>query len=287
MANIKKSVCTFALSATVLLCSCENINSEPPDSTADVTRESEETDENYLSATSDTGYSANPACENGNPVTEYDSHTFVPEKWNDDISVPKEWIPIYTTEEALAHFNEIVVSDCLGDSVSNIVLSLVNKNVLFFETLYGKTFEIDWDTPRKAEDFGTVLYPITTPYFTTLDSIYELAFSTYNSSVAEQLLFGTNEEPRVLFTEIDGCLYVNPDYLSKWTHDPFYPRSYVEITDESEDHINFILHYPDYEGLNEPNEYQYFYYNYNYTATYNDGTWLLNSLVLDNNVLQE
>lgn len=201
--------------------------------------------------------------------------------YNDDDLVPKEWLSVYTTAEALEHFDEIANADFSDDDISAEILSLVHKNVLFFTTMRGKTFEIDWDNPNEGEGAEADLYPIKSEYFSEIESIEILAYDTYTADIAEELLLGTEEDPRVLFTEKNGEMYIDPNCLSNWSSEPFYMRSYIEITDTTDESVSFIWHYPDFEGLNEPDKYNYFYYENSYTATYENGELRLAELLIN------
>ncbi len=200
---------------------------------------------------------------------------------NDDDLVPKEWLSVYTTAEALSDFDEIISSDS-PDDISAELLSLVNKNVIFFATMRGKTFEIDWDNPNEGEGAEADLYPIKSEYFSDLKSIENLSYDTYSADIAKELLYGTEENPRVLFTEKNDGLYVDPNCISNWSSDPFDMRSYIEITDTTDEGVSFIWHYPDYEGLNEPDKYHYFYYENCNTAIYENGELRLTEPLLNN-----
>lgn len=63
---------------------------------------------------------------------------------------------------------------------------------------------------------------------------------------------------------------------------PFLARSYVEITEKTDNKCTFIWHYPDVEGLNLPEDgYEFHYYEKTYTAEYIDGSWKLNKIIMN------
>ena len=279
-ANAKYFLCLL-LSAVFLFCGCDKtdpdsqISSETSKSTSSQTQTqpTEITEEVYISDAENDDVPYNP---NANYWITQDADT----KYDDD-TVPEEWIPICTAAEALRRFDEIAYADTSATDTLNAVCSLVNRNVLLFETRLGHTFDIDWSesyTPEKPE---AAFHPITLHYFSDLDSISKLVYSTYNSAVADEFLFGENKT-RPLFAEDNGRYYVNVNALSNWSCDPFLARSYIEITEISDDCCNFIWHYPDREELNEPDKYKYFYFDKEYTASFVDGAWVLDSIILNN-----
>lgn len=151
------------------------------------------------------------------------------------------------------------------------------------------TFEEDSDNPITYGEEEITLYPATSLFFPDVKSIYDLAYSIYDHSVEDIYIYDPStasfylsgtEKPRLFFMEIDGQMYVNPDCLNKkGGPESFVQTSYIEITDQSEDRCSFIWHYPDVEGLNEPDQYYTFFYEKEYTAVYNDRAWRLTEVI--------
>ncbi len=268
MTSIKRHIRAFALTAVVTLCGCENTKPEPPEPYSGETGET-------IAAASDL-----PVTEN-NSDTDFSSSRI----YADDKLVPKEWLKVFSHAEALEHFEEIVNSDTSELDAQDAVLSLVNKNVLFFELFFVSSkglFEIDWNSPYETEDLEKPVYPFKSKFFPNIESIYNLAFNTYDYSVADEFLFGTPENPKTFFFEENGCTYINNSVFPIWSADAFISRTYIEITNISEENCTFVWHYPDLERLNEPVDYQYFYYEKTYTADYKDGTLKLNDIIFNN-----
>ncbi len=268
MSNIKSCICLLTLFAIGLSCGCGNANSDSQVPNLDPTSNSEEINNNIFSQS----HEDLPETGENDDITDL--------TYGDDDSVPEDWLAVYTSTEAFAHFDEIANTDRSDDLLEEI-LSLVNKNVLVFSTMLGETFEIDRENPIEAENSETVVYPIKSQYFTDFESIRNLVFDTYALSIAKELLYGTEKRPYALFDVINGRMYVNPNALSNWNRNPFSVRSYIEITDKSDDCCEFVWHYPDIEGLNDPKEFKYFYFEKQYTSTYSDGKWVLNNVIID------
>ena len=251
----------FFFVVTFLLNGCVNNTSGPQISNGSITSQSTELE----------------LQDNSSTVDDNDNSAFT----SDNI-VPKEWLTIYTTSEALNSSDEIIKCDYSDADIADVIVSLVNKNVLFFATIKGEAFEIQWDNPITSGDSKTVIYPIKSSIFTDIENVYALADSTYNISVIEKYLTDSKDNGNLFYEDENNQLCVNPDNLSNWSSDPFYTETYIEITDVTDNRCSFIWHYPDLEGLNKPEGLQYYYYEKQYTATYSNGIWTLDSLIFDN-----
>ena len=200
-----------------------------------------------------------------------------------DGSVPEQWLAVYTTEEALNNYDEILNCDYSDDEIADVILALVNRNVLFMATIMGKAFEIQWDNPTAAIGSEAIIYPVESVIFSDLSSIYDFADNTYSSAVVEKYLLDVNGNGSLFAVDGDNRLCVNTDNISNWSSDPFFETSYIEITSVCDDCCGFIWHFPDVERLNEPQEgMEYFYYEMPFTTTYNGGNWLLDNVIFNN-----
>lgn len=211
----------------------------------------------------------------------------------DDEVVPRNWLPVMSRAECMANIEEVMDIDTSGNFTEGVLSDLMNKNILCFELFYGVSrdlFYIEWDYPYDHPDFKNPIYPIfpKQPGFLRgmqsdliIHTIYNLAFDTYESSVAEELVYGVsdlNDEPRYLVK--DGQLYINNHAFPNWSSNPFVARSYVEVIERSDNKRTFIWHYPDVEGLNPPKSgYEFFYFDKTYTAEYIDGAWKLTNII--------
>ncbi len=203
--------------------------------------------------------------------------------------IPDEWISIYSSFSVLSNFRSVINADTSGDDISRVIDSLVNKNVLFYLTRKGETFEIDWDDPITYGDGGITLYPAVSVFFSDVRSIYDLAYSIYDPSADDIYTYDPSADSfyvpypnglRLFFTEIDGKMYVNPDCILKTNGpDPFSWSGDVEITDISDNRCEFIWHYPDSEGVIKPDKYYLYYFDKNCTAVYINGAWRLTEVI--------
>ena len=100
-------------------------------------------------------------------------------------------------------------------------------------------------------------------------------------SAADDIWNWPNGEP--CFVEENGRLYLNVYGTFSRDYKAFRARSYIEITEKSEDKCTFVWHFPDVEKLNVPEEkgFEFFYFDQTYTAEYKDGHWMLNEIILD------
>lgn len=205
--------------------------------------------------------------------------------WADDEVVPDEWLRVDSRAVALTRVNENIDADTSGDPESAIP-ALMNKNLLFFEMIYEANAEeiikFDWNEPYYSDGFEEPIYPVTSEYFPDVQSIYDFAYDVYKPSAVEWLFFGTDGNPQ-LFVEENGISYLNVSKLPNWSDDPFYARSYIEITDKTDNKCTFIWHYADREMLNPPESgYEYYYFDKTYIAEYIDGSWKLNRIIFNN-----
>lgn len=280
MANIRYFACLL-LSAVILCSGCDNTDPGSQSSSETGSSTSSQTQTQAAAITDDENISDTESDDVPyDPYAKYWLTQDEDTKYNDD-TVPEEWLPIYTASEALSRFDEIANADTAGTDARSAVYSLVNKNVLLFETLLGHTFDIDWSEPYTPENSETVLYPVTLHYLSDLDEVIDLFNSTYIPDVADEWLFGENKS-RPLFTEDNGQVYVNANAMPIWSMDPFAARSYIEITEISDDQCKFIWHWVDREGLNEPDKYKYFYFDKEYTSSFVNGAWVLDSVIFNN-----
>lgn len=204
----------------------------------------------------------------------------------DDERVPSDWLPVMSLAECNNNISEIINSDTSDKDRKSSIAALVNKSALCYELFYGvsrELFDIDWDSPYDHPNFENPVYPVTSEYITDIRTINDLADDTYESALANELLSGVfdlKDEPR--YFEENGQLYINNRAFPIYSGSAFYARSYVEITEKTDDKCTFIWHYPDFEFLNyPPSGYEFFYYEKTYTAEYIDGSWKLTKLVLD------
>lgn len=202
-------------------------------------------------------------------------------EYPDDKLVPSEWLRLDSRAEFADRIAEAMVSDTTVKDPEEAVKALLDRNMVFICFLYGSMLDIDWDSPRDYSDYKFPIYPCTSKYFDDVKTISDLAYDTYSdNSVVEGILNG--HEPRLL--EIDGQMYINnSNFPLQGGVSPLSARSYIEITEKSDDKCTFILHYPDFEDFNTPESGYEFYYFKNgpYTAERFDGKWKLNEFVID------
>lgn len=207
----------------------------------------------------------------------------------DDELVPSDWLRVASRAESEEKINDILNSDASGKDLESAIAVLMDRNLLVYSFFYSgmKLFEVDWDAPYVSPDFEKPIYPITSEYFSNVQSISDLVYDTYEHSAAENILHGWNGEPRL--TEVNGRIYINNTQFPNLNSPSFVARSYVEITEKTDNKCTFIWHCPDLdphtEGYNPPeNGYEFFYYEKTYTAEYIDGSWKLNDIVFDNGI---
>lgn len=175
MVNIKIFYSILLLTLIVVVsCGCGNTISEPTEVNDNTSSQAQ----TPLLETAEAGNTYETESSDDVPIYPYHSYwlTENPDtKYDDDDVVPENWLPIYTAAEALRHFDELADANDSGGNVSDDVTLLVNRNVIFFETLIGHTYDINWDEMYTSEGTEAELHPITLRYFANLDSIYQLA----------------------------------------------------------------------------------------------------------------
>lgn len=289
--EIKKYFAASAVLAAVLLSGCQTnaessdvsgtasvespaVSSVPPEESSSVSAESSAVSSALPTESSD------PFSEEEPPYSEPPSLFPADRIYPDDKLVPSGWLRVKTTSEVEEKIGEVISSDTSAKDPKSALPALMNKNVLCFEMFYGSLLPVDWDAPYNSSDYKNPVYPLNSEYFSNLQSVLEPVYDTYSSSAAEELLHGSNGEPRL--TEITGKVYINAMVSPIWSSDPFIARSYVEIKEKTDNKCTFIWHYPDVEMLNPPqNGYEFFYNEKNYTAEYIGGSWKLNGVVFN------
>ncbi|MCM1164627.1 MAG: IseA DL-endopeptidase inhibitor family protein [Lachnospiraceae bacterium] len=212
-------------------------------------------------------------------VSEFDADRIYP----DDELVPSGWLPVGSCAEVEKNAREVLTADFSSKDPESALPALMNRHVFFYmlsEFAARALVDIDFSAPYSSPDFESPVYPMTSEYISDVQSIYDLAYGTYESSLAEKRLHGLNGEP--LYAEIDGQMYVNYAAFPAGAGgaSTFIARSYVEITEKTDNKCTFIWHYPDVERLNPPEEgYEFHYYERSYTAEYIEGSWKLNEVV--------
>ncbi len=203
----------------------------------------------------------------------------------DDERVPSDWLPVMSLAECNNNISQIINSDTSVKEHVSSISALVNKSALCFELFYGVSRELlnVEETPSKLPDFENPVYPFTSEYFSDIETVYELLYSTYERSTAERILYGRSANKEPIYAEKDGQMYINGESVPIWASNPFISRSYVQITEKTVDKCTFIWRYPDIEYLNYPPAgFEFYYFEKTYTAEYIDGSWKLTKIVLDN-----
>lgn len=204
----------------------------------------------------------------------------------DDERVPSDWLPVMSLAECNNNISEIINSDTSDKDRESSIAALVNKSALCYELFYGVSrdlFNIDWDSPYDHPDFENPVYPFTSEYFSDIETVYELLYSTYERSVAERILYGRSANKEPIYAEKDGRMYINGESVPIWSSNPFISRSYVKITEKTDDICTFIWRYPDIEYLNYPPAgFEFYYFEKTYTAEYTEGSWKLTKVVFNN-----
>lgn len=304
---LKKRLCISAILAALLLSGCQkktessqgessDVSSAQSDVSSSVPAESsvasstKPTESSSVPAESSTVSSAQPVESSSAPAEEDPPYGEPPDPfpadrvYPDDELVPSEWLRVASRAEFLEKINDTMISNTSVKDPESAVAVLMDRN-LFFQCLFfgGCMFEVDMDSPYDSPDFEKPIYPITSKYFSDIQSINDLAYNTYKYSVAEELLLRHGGEP--LFTEINGQMYINITRFGYRGGGPeaLIARSYIEILEKTENKCAFVWHYPDIEMLNPPESgYEFHYFkNGPYTAERVDGKWKLNEFVID------
>ncbi len=223
--------------------------------------------------------------------------------YKDDEKVPESWIALDSREEGMLKLDEIINADTSQKDPAKAIPALMDKNRLCFETFYqhgDKLIKIDWSKVygyREVFDnidedvflWEHTYYQFTSTCFKDVQSIYDLMYDTYDRDTVD-LFFAERyppadsiTEPLPMLAEKDGDMYCDPTIFPIWSGDPFIARSYIEITESTEDTCTFIWHYADVENNNPPKDgMEFFYYDKTCTARYVDGSWKLDNIIFNN-----
>ena len=291
--NVKKYIISLLLIfAIILTCGCQITDDIPQISdsgTISSPQENVTDNKDIVTAVTDNSDIVTTAADSGEIVT---TPAVTTEKIYEPI--PDEWIRIEDVRYALTHFNTIMNTDNSKGDIRDIISSLVHKNILYYYTLSGETYERDWENLINYGDDESFLCAVKSVYFPDVKSIYELASSIYDVSTNKACSYDPSantlywpwalpqtDKYRLFFTEIDGQMYVNKDCgINRGGPYPFTGTSYIEITEQTEDMCKLTWHYPDVERLNEPDKYvDYYYYEGHFTAEYIDGAWKLDRIL--------
>lgn len=297
MVNFKTRLGISVILAAMLLSGCQIRNESSQSESSGIS--SAQSDENSSVPVESSGISSvlseestSDTAENSDFSSEKPSKLDFPfdadRVYPDDELVPSEWIRVDSRAEVMEKVDEIIKSDTSAKDPEIALPALMNKGVLFFLIFYGtrSLLDINWDAPHNSADFEKPIYPFTTEYFHDVQSIYDFAYQPYERSfVEEHFLLGTVDSPKKPFVEENGQMYINTSSFPTAGFGgpgPFLARSYVEITEKTDNKCTFIWHYPDVEGLNLPEDgYEFHYYEKTYTAKYIDGSWKLNKIIMN------
>lgn len=156
--------------------------------------------------------------------------------------VPEDWIPVCTDTEAFENYDSIV-SETIGgdDPAAEIVRKLMNRNVLAFDIIHGRGWEIDNSNVGDELVIGGS-FPIISKYFSSLEELNELFFGTYTVNAARDVITVSGCPA---FSEDDGVLNAFLLGIPAWNTVPFIHRTYAEVMSASDDIIEFKWHYVD------------------------------------------
>ena len=304
MENIKTKIYMLGMAAAIMLCGCENSESEPPDlntessltsavftsETVKNTQAAETTAETIKVTETTAITEAEETVEETKPGGGVPSEIFDPStyfevrEFPDDKIVPSEWIPVYSFAEAAKNFDKVVSADVSNMNTADAIIALANKNIIFVDSFVSYLFwDADMDHPYYSENYKNPyypdkpIYPMSLEYFTDIQEIYDLGAETYTEEKLKKWYTPTNP-----FMKENDAFYVDVWGFPIWNFAPFMYRTYIEIISETEDKCSFIWHRPDWEKLNEPKEgYEYFYYNCNCEAVYENGSWKLSKVYVE------
>lgn len=213
-----------------------------------------------------------------------------PNNWYvDGYVVPSNWIPLTTANDAFECYDQIIGDTQSGKNINETIELLMKKNILVFETIQGRSFELDNAVEGYSPAEESSMQQIRSDYFESFDDIINLFNSTYTKDYSYGLLFGFSEGAMPLFSEIDGKIYVDNRCIGTWVTAPFEYQTYIEITNLQADRCEFCWHYIswdyyDYEG-NDTDE-LYSHHNYmTFRAVMENDEWRLTSIVFDNPAL--
>lgn len=281
MESIKRYGMSFLLASAILLSGCQSTENDPQISNTNTSAPTQNTanKDDPISTVPDNSEIITDVTKNETDTTPAETTEKVLEH------IPDEWICIDDSFSTIVSFNSIINADCSKGEISDIIYSLVRKNVLYSLTKWGCTFEIDWDNPVTYGEDELTLYPAISVFFHDVKSIYDLANSVYGTN---DKIYTYDSDTNsfysydcLFFTEIDGKMYVDPNCtVAKGAAEPFSVYTYIEITEQTEDKCKLTWHYPDVKGLNEPDKYlDYYYYEGHFTARYVDGAWRLDRVI--------
>lgn len=210
-------------------------------------------------------------------------------EYNEEFVVPRNWLPIMTSEEAFEHFDEIIDESQSEKNVSEIIQNLMNRNVIAFEIIYGRDPAYESIKTVESSDenhsLTTGVRQIRSDYFNCLNDINNIMNGTYIQRLAYERLNGAEGE-NVLFFEEDGKLFVDGDSMYYWSSDPYTDRTFIEILDSSESECIFLWHYIAWEHWDYEDNRTYEPYPYHMQKTVyavmEDNEWRLTSIVFDN-----
>ncbi len=305
MVNFKKRFGISVILAALLLSGCQTKSESLPNNSTNISSAQPEesssapVESSVASSTQPVESSSAPVESSAVSLAQPEESSSLPEEppppfpadreYPDDELVPSDWLRVASQAEFADKINETLISDTSGKDPENAVAVLIDRNLLVHSFFFGgmELFEIDWDSPYDSPDFEEPIYPITSEYFSDVQSIYDLVYDTYKYSAAEDILHGWNGEP--LLTEVNGRIYTNNTQFPKLGCTSFFTRSYVEITEKTENKCTFIWHFPNLDeseaGYIQPESgYEFFYHEKTYIAECIDGSWKLRDIVFDNGV---
>lgn len=208
-------------------------------------------------------------------------------EYPDDELVPESWIPIDSLADGALKIDETVKADTSVKDPEKAIPALVDKNRLVLEMFFmpfgSDWFNADLNSSYDSPDHDAPLYPVTFSGEDVFDlkQLHDLVYSTYEQSAADDIWNWPNGEP--CFVEENGRLYLNAYGTFSRDYKAFRARSYIEITEKSEDKCTFVWHFPDIEKLDVPEAkgFEFSYFDQTYTAEYKDGHWMLNEMIFD------
>ena len=205
----------------------------------------------------------------------------------DGYVIPKNWKKILTTQEAFSQFDNLNQMD-VSKNVEDAIVLLMNRNVLVFNTMHLKAFEFNEDiTGLDYNNEDELIFIVNSQYFNYVDDIEKLVFNTYTKDCAESILYGSNENQQERFISGDnGEIFVNLKKTYNWSTEPFEYQTYVELTENDENSCEFIWHYIEWDFWDYNNNRTVELYPHHkemtFSATKEDSTWKLTSLIFDN-----
>ena len=163
--------------------------------------------------------------------------------------------------EAKEHFNELSNNE-QPDSPEETIVRLMNRNIIAFNIETGRIFDYHIDEYGVWDQDGKKLYEASSPYFASLADIKTFIENTYTAEEADRLING-NDRHIPAMTEENGQLMLDiTGGIRTWNTDPFANRTYIEVTDCTDDTITFEWHSIDWEP-----------YGYDYESTYRLKKW--------------